>query len=82
MSVFAKERKFWILGFVLSVHINIAVITVAVVVIFHPHLQPLSLAIQSVICKKMASRVAFWVDRHVGPKFTVFVWEFDGKQFP
>ena len=30
----------------------------------------------------MAPRVAFWVNRHVGPKFTVFVWEFDGKQFP
>ena len=23
----------------------------------------------------MAPRVAFWVDRHVGPEFTVFVFE-------
>ena len=35
--------------------------------------------LESAIRKKMAPRVAFWVDRHVGPKFTVFVWEFDGK---
>ena len=34
---------------------------------------------QSAIRKKMASRIAFWVDRHVGQKFTVFVWESDGK---
>lgn len=33
--------------------------------------------LESAIRKK--TRVAFWVDRHVGPKFTVFVWEFDGK---
>ena len=32
--------------------------------------------------QKMAPGVEFFVDRHVGPKFTVFVWEFDGKQFP
>ena len=39
----------------------------------------------SAIQKKMAPRVAFWLDRLVGPKFTLFVWlvwEFDGKQFP
>ena len=31
------------------------------------------------IRKKMAPRAAFWVDRHISLKFTVFVWEFDGK---
>ena len=35
---------------------------------------------QSAISKKMAPRAAIWVDRHIGLKFTVFVWEFDGKQ--
>ena len=30
----------------------------------------------------MAPRVEFWVDRHGGLKFTVFVLELDGKQFP
>ena len=28
---------------------------------------------QSVICKKMAKSAAFWVDRQIGLKFTVFV---------
>ena len=28
----------------------------------------------------MAQRAAFWVDRHTGLKFTVFVLESDGKQ--
>ena len=36
---------------------------------------------QSAIRKKMASRVAFSVDRHVGPKFAVFVRESDSKWF-
>ena len=36
-------------------------------------------AAQSAIRKRMAQRIAFWVDRHVGPKFTVFVWESNGK---
>ena len=35
--------------------------------------------LQSAIRKKMAPRAAVWVDRHVGYKFTVFVWEFNGK---
>ena len=30
---------------------------------------------QSAIRKKMAARAAFWVDRHIVLKFTVFVWE-------
>ena len=34
---------------------------------------------QSTIRKKLEPWVAFWVDQHVGPKFTVFVWESDGK---
>ena len=34
---------------------------------------------KSAIRKKMAPRAAFWVDRHIGLKFTVFVWESDGK---
>ena len=34
---------------------------------------------KSTISKKIAPRVAFWVDRHVGPRITVFVWESDGK---
>ena len=33
----------------------------------------------SAISKKTAPRAAFWVDRHIGLKFTVFVWESDGK---
>ena len=37
---------------------------------------------QSAKRKKMAPRVAFWVDRDVGPKFTVFVWQPVGKPFP
>ena len=36
----------------------------------------------SAICKKGATHIAFWVDRHVGPKLTVFVWESDAKEFP
>ena len=28
----------------------------------------------------MAPHVAFWVDRHIGLKFRVFVWESDGKK--
>ena len=28
----------------------------------------------------MAPRAAFWVDRHISFKFTVFVWESDGKK--
>ena len=35
--------------------------------------------LKSAIHKKMAPRFAFWVDRPVGSKFTVFVWESDGK---
>ena len=33
--------------------------------------------VEALIRKKMAPPVAFWVD--VGAKFTVFVWESDGK---
>ena len=29
--------------------------------------------------EKMAPRFVFWVDRHVDPKFTMFVWKSDGK---
>ena len=35
--------------------------------------------LQSTIRKKMAPYIAFWVDWPVGPKFSVFVWESDGK---
>ena len=31
------------------------------------------------IHKKMTLCIAFWVDRHVGPKVTVFVWESEDK---
>ena len=34
---------------------------------------------QSAIHKKMAPRIAFWVNRHVSPRFTVIVWESDRK---
>ena len=34
---------------------------------------------QSTIRKKMAPCAAFLVDRHIGQKFAVFVWESDGK---
>ena len=30
----------------------------------------------------MAPRAEFWVGRHIGLKFTVFVWESDGIQLP
>ena len=36
-------------------------------------LNSFSESVKSAIRQKMAPRVAFWVDRHVGPKFTVFV---------
>ena len=29
---------------------------------------------------KISPRVAFWVDRHFGPKISVFVWESDFKK--
>ena len=35
--------------------------------------------LQSAIRKKMAPRIAFWLDRYAGPRFTVFVWESDDK---
>ena len=47
----------------------------------HAHTRAPLVNNQSAIRKKMTPRVAFWVDRH-GTKFTVFVWESDGLQFP